>query len=166
MKKPVIKPNDVHVIVNDWERPDRFVGEATCYDASGKVLWKIDALCKGVHGPGTHSNGGDTPPGLYKAGQLTKTQKWEGRETWNAYGEYFLDMVEMENQEVSRGRAGIGLHGGGTGAKPNSLADYQELRPTLGCVRVRNKHMRDLVVPTYERVRKAGGTMWISVNQH
>lgn len=79
--KPAIKPGDVHVVINDWENPEKFVGEAKCYDHTGKLLWKIDALCKGVNGPGFDKVGGDTPPGLYLAGELTETQKWEGPET-------------------------------------------------------------------------------------
>lgn len=166
MKKPAIQPSDCHVVINDWENPNRFVGTATCFDASGKVLWAIDALCKGVNGPGFDRVGGDTPPGLYRAGVLTRTQRWEGPETWNAYGAYFIDLVEQESQESSRGRAGVGWHGGGTGAIPYPLADYQELRPTLGCIRARNKDMKEIIVPTYERVTRAGGVLWISVNQH
>lgn len=163
--KPAVKPEDVHVVINDFEDPEKFVGQAKCFDHTGKLMWAIDALCKGVNGPGQNINGGDTPSGVYTAGELTETQAWEGPETWNAYGYYFIDLVEQEGQERKFGRAGVGWHGGGTGAKPNSLADIQELRPTMGCIRARNKHMREIIVPTYKAVKDKGGTMWISVNQ-
>jgi hypothetical protein len=164
MKKPNIQPNDVHVIINDWESPTRYVGEATCYNAAGKRLWSIPALCKGVEGPRHTIRGGDTPPGLYLAGDVVVTQPGDSAQTWNAYGKYFIDMVEQENQEAGLGRAGIGWHGGGTAAA-DPLAPQQTLLPTLGCVRSHNEHIAKFVVATLQRVNQKGGRMWITVNQ-
>lgn len=163
MKKPNLKPNDVHVIVNDWE-DSRYVGEAKCYTASGEMLWKIPALCKGVNGPNFDITRGDTPPGLYLAGKLTETQSGEPWKYWAAYGKYFIDLEEQENQEHKHGRSEIGWHGGGTGLS-DPLEPLQELIPTYGCIRSHNKDIEKIVVPTLERVRKSGGQMWITVNQ-
>jgi hypothetical protein len=162
MKQPTLKPNDVHVVINDWET--RHVGEATCYNADGTRRWKIPALCKGIRGPRFDLNGGDTPPGLYLAGQIFVSQPHDSTSDWHAYGRYFIDMEEQENQERRHGRAGIGWHGGGTNA-PNPLAPKQPLLETLGCVRSHNEHMAAIVIPTLEQVRKRGGRMWITVNQ-
>lgn len=161
-KRPDLKPNDVHVIVNDWE--DKYIGEIKCFAANGKLRWQAEALCKGVEGPRWDSRGGDTPPGLYKAGELTETRSDEPQHIWNAYGRYFIDMIECENQEANVGRSGIGCHGGGTAA-PEPLAPRQQLVPTLGCVRLRNEAMEKLMVPTLREVRAKGGIMWITVNQ-
>lgn len=162
MKKPTLHPNDVHVIINDWET--RHVGEAVCYNADGTRRWKIPALCKGTHGPRFDRAHSDTPPGLYLAGVVTVTQSHEPASTWNSYGKYFIDMKEQENQERRYGRAGIGWHGGGSNA-PHPLAPKQPLHVTLGCVRSHNEDLETIVVPTLEQVRKRGGSMWITVNQ-
>lgn len=163
MRKPDIKANDVHVIINDWET-SRLIGEAKCYSAMGRVLWTIPALCKGVEGPRWDVRNGDTPPGLYYAGMAIETQPDEGAYTWNAYGQWFIDLVECENQEAGVSRAGIGWHGGGSAA-PDPLAAKQQLLPTLGCVRSHNIDMQSLVIPTFHRVMALGGRMWITVNQ-
>ncbi len=95
---------------------------------------------------------------------MTETQDSEPAKTWNAYGKYFIDLVEQENQEAKRDRAGIGWHGGGSGA-PDPLAPLQPLLATLGCVRSHNKDMKEYVVKTYRQVKDNGGQMWITVNQ-
>lgn len=164
MKKPNLNAADVHVIINDWEEQNHFIGEAKCYSSTGELLWKIPALCKGVTGPDPSVPSGDTPPGLYLAGELIETQSSEPQKTWAAYGKYFIDLVEQENQENQRGRAGIGWHGGGTAA-PDPLALLQPLLPTLGCVRSHNKDMEEYVVKTLHQVSHNGGKMWITVNQ-
>lgn len=164
MKKPNLNANDVHVIINDWEVDNHYIGEAKCYASNGKLLWKIPALCKGVNGPDPNVSSGDTPPGLYLAGALTEAQTSEPPKIWNAYGKYFIDLEEQENQEAKRDRSGVGWHGGGSGA-PDPLAPLQPLLPTLGCVRSHNKDMAEYVVKTYYSVKNNGGKMWITVNQ-
>ncbi|MGA7936704.1 MAG: hypothetical protein WCA35_24325 [Kovacikia sp.] len=164
MKEPNLNAADVHVVINDWEEQNRFIGEAKCYSSKGELRWKIPALCKGVGGPDPNVPSGDTPPGLYLAGELIETQPSEPQATWAAYGKYFIDLVEQEDQENQRGRAGIGWHGGGTGA-PDPLAPLQPLLPTLGCVRSHNKDMEEYVVKTLQDVSHNGGKMWITVNQ-
>ncbi len=161
-QKAQLKPGEYHLVVNDWEA--RFVGEAKCYDASGKLLWTIPALCKGVEGPVWTIRGGDTPPGLYKAGSITKTGTGEPTRIWNAYGPWFIDLVECEHQEAKQGRSGIGLHGGGTAA-PNPLSDRQQLVPTLGCIRVHNIDLIEKIVPMVQATQAQGLTVWITVNQ-
>lgn len=163
--RPDVKKWDVHVVVNDWEHPVRFVGEAKCYDHSGGLLWTIPALCKGVEGNGRWTvRSGDTPPGLYLAGVVTETMIGEPGQVWNAYGRWFIDLVEQEQQEARVSRAGIGWHGGGTAA-PDPLAPKQLLVPTLGCIRSHNEDLDKVVMPTLQRVRSNGGQMWITVNQ-
>lgn len=161
-KKPALKPNDLHVIVNDWE--SRYIGEAKCYSANGKLLWSIPALCKGVEGSRWDVRSGDTPPGLYAAETITETRSDEPAKTWNAYGRWFIDLVEQEGQESKYGRAGVGWHGGGSSLE-NPLALKQPLVPTLGCIRSHNVDMDKIVIPALREVRSKGGTMWVTVNQ-
>jgi len=161
-KRPDLKPGDVHVVVNDWE--SRWIGEAKCYSAKGLLLWTIPALCKGVSGSRWQARNGDTPPGLYLAGELFVTQQSEGIKIWNAYGKHCIDMVEQENQERQHDRGGICWHGGGSGA-PNPMADKQPLLVTLGCVRSHNGDLETIVVPLLEKLIKSGSKMWMTVNQ-
>lgn len=142
--KPTLDTNDIHVVINDWE--SRYIGEAKAYNAAGSILWKIPALCKGVEGARWSVRNGDTPPGLYLAGELFITQDNEPASIWNAYGKYFIDMIEQENQESRYERGGIGWHCGGTAA-PDPLASLQQLVPTLGCVRSHNADLAKTVVP-------------------
>lgn len=159
---PPLKPNDVHIIINDFET--KFIGEAKCYNFSGKQIWKVPALCKGVEGPRWTVRNGDTPPGLYKAGLLVITQDNEPSQVWRSYGKYFIDLIEQYGQEERHGRAGIGWHGGGSAAV-DPQADYQQLLPTYGCVRSHNIHLADIVVPQLNKLNSMGASMWITVNQ-
>lgn len=159
---PTLKPGDVHVIINDWE--SKYIGEAKAYTSAGLLLWKIEALCKGIEGSRWDVRNGDTPPGLYLAGELITTSEGESSSTWNAYGFYFIDLIEQENQESCYERGGVGWHGGGSAA-PDPLAPLQQLVPTLGCVRSHNSDLAQIVVPLLKKLNHNGFKMWITVNQ-
>jgi hypothetical protein len=161
-KRPDLEKDDVHVLINDFEH--RFVGEAKCYAPDGTVLWTVPSLGKGVDGPRTDVRGGDTPAGLYIAGTIYETRETEPWHIWASYGKWCVDMEEQQNQEASVGRAGICLHGGGSGL-PDPLAPKQPLVATFGCVRMHNQDLDKIVIPCLKSVRAKGGTMWITVNQ-
>lgn len=163
-KKPQefgFKPGDSHLLVNDaTERVKAF-----SYD--GKLLWDVPCLARGQGADNSwDQTGEDTPPGLYKLGQIYNDYGRYGvnapcnRETL-AYGWISFDLVELENQEAKVGRAGVMIHGGGTGCGwPGAWAPVQELRTTLGCVRMHNIDLRDKLLP----LAKAG-TVFVSVYQ-
>lgn len=159
---PMLNKDDIHIIVNDWE--SKYIGEAKAYSASGKMLWTIPALCKGVEGSRWSIRNGDTPPGLYLAGELIVTKPGEPNQTWSAYGQHCIDLVEQEGQESRYQRGGICWHGGGTAA-PDPLARKQQLVPTLGCVRSHNGDLAEIVVPMLQSLNQKGAKMWITVNQ-
>jgi len=161
MKAP-IKSGDVHIVINDWE--SKWAGEAKCYSDKGLLMWTIPALCKGVNGSRWSVRNGDTPPGLYLAGELFVTQTTEAQDIWNAYGKHCIDLVEQENQEAKHNRGGICWHGGGSGA-PDPLAPNQQLVATLGCVRSHNGDLANTVVPLLQKLTNQGNRMWITVNQ-
>jgi len=157
-----LQPNDFHIIVNDWEI--KFIGEMKCYNAAGYHLWTIPALSKGVEGPRWDVWAGDTPPGKYLCGLITETQPQEPPKTWNAYGRYFVDLESLDGNEERSGRAGIGIHGGGSSLH-SPLADYQPLTPTYGCIRVHNKDLQTRVLYILNAARDAGGRIFVTVNQ-
>lgn len=145
------KDSDYHLVVSDRTE------DVKAFDSTGKLLWKAPALARGVNGSDWRYQGADTPPGIYKLGVV-----YRDFETGNldpAYGWYTFDMIDLEGQETGIGRAGICLHGGGSGC-PDPFADYQPLLPTFGCVRMHNADLRDKVLPLYE-----SSTIFLSVFQ-
>jgi hypothetical protein len=78
-----------------------------------------------------------------------------------SYGWQSYDMVSLDGNEERSGRAGIMLHGGGTGnGWPGAWAARQHLLPTLRCVRIYNIDLRDKVQPLWDQ-----GTVFVSVYQ-
>jgi hypothetical protein len=114
------------------------------------------------------SHASDTPPGLYKLGTVYRDHETDPSATFSAdrraYGWYSFDMIGLEGQEGpgSRdGRDGIMLHGGGSACGwPGAWLPLQPLYPTLGCVRMHNRDLRDLVLPLVGL-----GTVYLSVWQ-
>lgn len=153
--RPVMKPNDIHIVLSHARRT------AKAFVPGGKLLWKAAALTEGV-ADDVDLPGGDTPMGLYKCGLITKTQPDEPAHIWASYGPWFIDLIDLENQETGRGRAGIGMHGGGTGLA-NPLADDQPLIATHGCVRWKNGFLRRALIPLVHDVQKQGGTVYVTV---
>ncbi len=155
-----VKAGDSYLLVNDRDQ------DMEAYDHTGKFLWKVPCLARG-QGADTEwrHTGTDTPPGLYKLGPVYRD--WEKNPnpprdaTLQAYGWYSYDMVELEGQEQKLGRAGIMLHGGGTGCGwPGAWAPRQTLLPTLGCLRVHNAVLLERILPLYEQ-----GTVYVGVFQ-
>ena len=160
-QKPApVKPGDSYLLVNDRDE------DLEAYDHSGQFLWKLPCLARG-QGADTdwsHTNT-DTPPGLYKLGQLYADYEQNPNppcsDTAMAYGWYSFDMEELEGQEIKAGRAGIMLHGGGSACGwPGAWAAQQSLHPTLGCIRIHNADLRDKVLPRYRQ-----GTVYVGVFQ-
>jgi hypothetical protein len=156
-----MKITDSHIIVNDINETAR----AFSYD--GRVLWEVKALARGQGSDAEYRHRNtDTPPGLYKIGEIYKDYERVGtnpsfNQALMSYGWYSFDMVELENQESKLGRAGIMLHGGGSAAGwPGAWAAKQPLFPTHGCVRMHNIDLRDRVLPLTK-----SGAVFISVYQ-
>jgi hypothetical protein len=152
---------DTHLIVNDKVETMR------AFSHDGKMLWQIPCLARGQ---GADNNwleyATDTPPGLYKLGTIYNDYVKFGKNpaydrTLAAYGWVFYDMVELEGQERRYGRAGIGLHGGGSALGwPGAWAPNQRLVSTHGCLRIRNNDLIEKILPLYNK-----GTVYISVFQ-
>ena len=155
------KAGDSHLIVNDAsERMKAFSFE-------GKLLWEVDCLARGQGSDFEWKlRNTDTPPGLYKIGAVYRDYEKAGDKpaydrSLMSYGWYSLDLIELENQEASNGRAGIMIHGGGSACGwPGAWAPKQALFPTHGCVRCHNIDLRDKIVPLLKT-----GTIFASVHQ-
>ena len=78
-----------------------------------------------------------------------------------AYGWVSFDLEELENQEAGYGRAGIMMHGGGSGdGWPGAWAPKQPLLTTYGCVRYHNQDLKDKILPLTKT-----GKVFVSVYQ-
>lgn len=155
------KKGDHHIVVNDA------VETAKCFNHEGKLLWELPALARGQGSDYEWKlRNTDTPPGLYKVGTVYRDYEINGDKpaydrTLMAYGWYSLDLIDLEGQVAGVGRAGIMLHGGGSGnGWPGAWAPMQPLLATHGCVRMHNAHLRDFVVPLLKT-----GAIFISVYQ-
>ena len=134
---PRITSKDFHLIFRARSH------QLICFDGGGARRWTLDAHGKGVGG--SYGNpSGDTPPGLYECERVQRTLASEGDSVWAAYGPWYVWLHELEDQESKRGRAGIGMHGGGSGS-PTPLAPKQGWYPTLGCIRLQNEDLPRLV---------------------
>ena len=155
------KAGDHHLIVNDA------VETMKAFSFEGKLLWEIPCLARGQGSDFEwKTKNSDSPPGLYKVGAVYRDYEKVGANpaydrTLMAYGWYSLDLVELENQEASNGRAGIMIHSGGSACGwPGAWAPRQALFPTHGCVRCHNIDIRDKVMPLVGK-----GTIFVSVFQ-
>lgn len=152
-------PNDSHLIVNDVNET------CTAYDGSGKRLWQLPCLARGLYGEREYRiTASDTPPGLYKLGEAYKDYLDPDNtpiRTKKSFGWITFDMVDLEGNEDGNGRTGVALHGGGSACGWSGAWDAnQELHCTHGCVRMHNADLVDRVLPLYEL-----GTVYVSVCQ-
>jgi len=162
-RRPDLKAGDHHLVVDDKAET------VTAFNHKGERLWTVAALARGQSSETDwRSRASDTPPGLYKVGSIYRDFEADPSATFTAerraYGWYSFDLIGLEGQEGpgSRdGRDGIMLHGGGSACGwPGAWLPLQPLYPTLGCIRMHNRDLRDLVLPL------AGlGTIYVSVWQ-
>ena len=162
-KRPELKPGDHHLVVDDKAET------VVAFDHNGQRLWSVAALARGQSTERDwRSRGSDTPPGLYQIGTIYRDYEVDPSTTCTAerrsYGWYSFDLIGLEGQEGpgSRdGRDGIMVHGGGSACGwPGAWLPLQPLYPTLGCIRMHNRDLRDLVLPL-----AAMGTIYLSVWQ-
>ena len=155
-----LKPGDIHVMISHMRKIA--CGYRKSGDGADK-LWIIPALTEGVGG-GPDAHAGDTPWGDYQATGIVPTTAADTEETRMAYGPSFISLADLEGQESSRGRAGIGIHGGGTSlGTVGSQQPQQPLVPTCGCIRLHNQDLVDRVVPLVRETLHAGRRFIVTV---
>ena len=163
-KKPqdFVRPGETwfHLVVNDQ------MEACKAFSQDGKLLWNIPCLARGLYN-NWRIPSGDTPPGLYKVGQIYRDLDKHGlfpaycNRDMIAFGWYSFDLIDLENQETGNGRAGIMMHGGGSACGwPGAWNPLQRLHFTHGCIRLHNQDLRDKVLLLTEK-----GTVFVSVYQ-
>jgi hypothetical protein len=162
-KRPDLKPGDHHLVMDDRAET------IAAFDHRGQQVWKVAALARGQSTETDwRSRSSDTPPGLYRVGAIYRDYEADPTTTFSidrrSYGWFSFDLEGMEGQEGpgSRdGRDGIMIHGGGTACGwPGAWLPLQPLYPTLGCIRMHNKDLRDRVLPLTQM-----GAVYVSVWQ-
>lgn len=148
------KDGDYHLVVNDASETMK------CFNSKGEKLWEIPALAKGANGPDWRLNGADTPPGLYRIGQIYNDL--ETGQHLPSYGWITFDLITLSDGEDAVGRSGICIHGGGSALGwDGSWLPYQQLLPTMGCIRLKNQDLKDRILP----LCKGNNTVFVSVWQ-
>jgi len=154
MKQPTLGAWDLHFMFHAGSHVLK------CHDATGVLRWQVRAIGYGTVGDYTKI-GGNTPPGLYRCGPPQEISADDPKK--DRYGPWFVDLEEQEAQESSRSRAGIGVHGGGSGLKEAYTATRQGWLKTLGCVRLQNEDLRRFVA-SVSYTHSHQGTAWFSVS--
>jgi hypothetical protein len=162
-RRPDLRSGDHHLVMDDRAET------IAAFDHKGQQLWKVAALARGQSTETDwRSRSSDTPPGLYRVGAIYRDYEADPTTTFSderrSYGWFSFDLEGLEGQEGpgSRdGRDGIMIHGGGTACGwPGAWLPLQPLHPTLGCIRMHNKDLRDRVLPLAQM-----GTIYVSVWQ-
>ena len=136
------------------------IHQLICFDGSGARRWTLTAHGEGVGG-GYDNKFGNTPPGLYKCVSVLQSTSRDTTEDWNAYGPWYVYLEEMEDQERSRHRDGVGMHGGGS-KSPTPLALKQGFYKTKGCVRLQNEDLPRLI-NTIRYAHSKNGKVFLTV---
>lgn len=119
-------------------------GNGTTIDTFSGVVLPYDGLAVGVKGPRRDIQNGDTPFGVYKfvttEGGTPEARLQPGFGT----GKVYLNDNDLFGEVADAKRSLIRLHGGGSSlAEPYAL--NQPLKPTRGCVRMKNRDVNNLI---------------------
>lgn len=127
-----MKANDLHAIFDDT------TNRLKLFDATGRLVFACEARNDAVAGPGFGHNG-DCPRGEF----VLAPPRPKGTPAFGAWIVPILD-PEAGGPMDRYGRAGIGIHGGGSGL-PAPFAARQGWVKTHGCIRVQNEDLTKLV---------------------
>lgn len=113
---------------------------------------EFNTLGRGSRGKGDTQflTNGNTPMGFYKISELVNTRKWS-QSSFGANGAFRLKPLAGKAliAESVFGRDGLLIHGGAT-------RKSGKLRPTWGCLRLRNKDVVELKKIVNERLHQNG----------
>lgn len=137
-----IEPNDLHAEFNAAAE------RLQVYAANGKKVFDCEARNRTVN-PG-EGHFGHLPPGEFKLGRPVAKGTVP-------FGKYFVPIEDYQGQDTMQdfGRAGIGIHGGGSGLT-DSFSPQQGWQITEGCVRLQNEDLEGLVALVIAAQSKGG----------
>ncbi len=116
----------------------------------GNVLAEYEALGRGSVGSGDTQLqvNGNTPTGEYEASQVVSTAEWS-QSSYGPNGAIRLKPVSGNAQIAVDvlGRSGLLIHGGSPAGSNywRKTQQSSDLRATLGCIRLSNDNMLDLI---------------------
>ncbi len=153
-----VAPGDLHFVAN--LKTNILKCFVVVSDGVTQNRYNVPVRGYGANGPGWEVWGGDTPPGPYRCGLIYDIPETDPQAA--SFGPYFVDLEELDNQERRYGRAGIGLHGGGSALPDAWKAARQGWQVTHGCLRVQNEDLRK-IVDSIRFIRRNGGESFITV---
>jgi hypothetical protein len=146
-----LEPHDLHL---DFEAG---AGRLAVWNASHQPVMHCEARNRTTN-DGQFGHWGNIPSGLYLLG--TPVAK-----NTAPFGPFFIPVLDCGTVHVlaEHGRAGIGIHGGGSGL-PDPLADRQSPPwvPTLGCIRMINRDLVE-IVNLIKACQAKGGKAYLTV---
>jgi hypothetical protein len=126
-----------------------------CFDNKGGQI--LDVECRNrTTADGQLGHDGNLPPGEYILGVPVPKNTVP-------FGSWFIPILDApEHSELSsRGRSGLGIHGGGTGL-PSPFSPHQGWQVTHGCLRIQNAALIE-VVHWVQSAQGRGGTCYLTV---
>lgn len=172
--EPITKFPYGHIVFNGLSRRMKLYYKAN-KDAVPELRHEIEAHDVGVYDgllPDAYGKNSKCPPGTYLVGspQACAVRQRDGsvremNDDDKAYGCFFTPLSdETANGPMEQhGRAGIGIHGGGSGS-PTPFAPHQGWYATLGCIRLQNADNEGTFVPFVQYIHEHGGVVEISVS--
>lgn len=125
---------------------------------TGKVLAVYEALGRGSRGSGDTQflEKGNTPTGSYAVDRIESTANWNQ----SSYGPNgALRLTPTGGNAALAARKGILVHGGSTVTASSKAASFRGvggLKPTHGCIRLRNEDMKGLINILYAETLDVG----------
>jgi hypothetical protein len=145
-----LKPGDLHLCYSEAAR------KLKVFNDMGRELFECECRNSTVNN-GTYGHFGNCPPGEFVLGHPVFKNTVP-------FGPWFISVNDYDGHTSMQhwGRAGIGIHGGGSGLA-DPFADHQGWTITEGCLRCQNIDLKHLV-QLVSRAQKAGRRCYITVS--
>ena len=143
-----LKHGDLHMILDAADRTLKL------FEPGGELVFGCEARNRTVYEGFGHD--AHCPPGEYSLGSPRAKNTIP-------FGPWFIPILDYAQHHtmIDFGRAGIGLHGGGSGLA-DPFADRQGWQITEGCWRLANIDLRRLVA-LVKPIQMAGGVVYCTV---
>ena len=154
-----------HLVFNGPERTLKFFSKDKGVAELKHIVECHDVGIREGMDPDPYGRECNCPPGMYFVGepQACAIREPDGSVTTmhdddEGFGCFFTPLADdpPSNAFLRHGRAGIGIHGGGS-ALPHPFAPRQGWAATLGCLRLQNIDNEQILVPYVHFIRKYSG---------